>query len=156
MKRCNPDVVAALNRRVSVGPARGPSVTAWGPSGLHRPAQSATTRRAGSLRKAPRGGLLRQAPHAIPPRTRQYPFASGSSLTRQPRFARAHSICPGLSALAFHHTKTRGRSASTEHGYAIARGDGRAMSSHTAGGGGLLCELSARFARGRLRHVHSR
>ena len=81
MKRCNPDVVAALNRRVSVGPARGPSVTAWGPSGLQRPAQSATTRRAGSLRKAPRGGLLRQAPHAIPPRTRRYPLASGSFLT---------------------------------------------------------------------------
>ena len=43
--------------------------------------QSATTRRAGSLRKAPRGGLLRQAPHAIPPRTRRYPLASGSFLT---------------------------------------------------------------------------
>jgi len=47
---CNSDVVAALNRRVSVGPARGPSVTAWGPSGLQRPAQFSARFARGRLR----------------------------------------------------------------------------------------------------------
>ena len=105
--------------------------------------ESGTTRRAGSLRKAPRGGLLRQVPHAIAPRIRQYPLASGVFLTTHCGPA---SPAPVVAARAsrlwrFTHTETKSRPTLTEHDYPIARRDGRALSSHTAGGGGLLCEL---------------
>ena len=67
---CNPDVVAALNRRVSVGPARGPSVTAWGPSGLQRPAQL-SARVQGRIRASKRYPLVgagsNSSRHALPP-----------------------------------------------------------------------------------------